>query len=161
MSIEAKEIIKQLVKEQQFTSTGEIMLAMKEMFKEVLEESLEAELDTQLGYEKSERSDSKNRRNGHSRKTVRSELGEIEVSVPRDRDGEYEPKILPKNSRSVEGLEDKILSLYAAGLSTRDIHTQIQELYGVDVSAETVSRVTDRVLPLIAQVLLLTLSHIG
>lgn len=149
MSKEAKEIIRQLVKEQQFTSTGEIMVAMKEMFKEVLEESLEAELDTQLGYEKSERSDSKNRRNGHSTKTVRSELGEIEVSVPRDRNGEYEPKILPKNSRSVEGLEDKILSLYAAGLSTRDIHTQIQELYGVEVSAETVSRVTDRVLPLI------------
>lgn len=85
MSKEAKEIIRQLVKEQQFTSTGEIMVAMKEMFKEVLEESLEAELDTQLGYEKSERSDSKNRRNGHSTKTVRSELGEIEVSVPRDR----------------------------------------------------------------------------
>ena len=149
MTMESKELIKQLVREQQFSSTGEIMHAMKEMFKEVLEESLEAELDTQLGYEKSERSDSENRRNGHSTKTVRSELGEIQVSIPRDRNGEYDPKILPKNSRSVEGLEDKILSLYAAGLSTRDIHEQIQELYGVEVSAETVSRVTDRVLPLI------------
>lgn len=151
MSTTMKELAKALVREKQFNSTGEIMAAIKEMFADVLQEAMEAELDAHLGYEKHERNESDNRRNGHSKKKVRSEFGEIEVSIPRDRNGEYEPKLIAKNSRSVEGLEEKILALYAAGLSTRDIHTQIQELYGVEVSAEMVSRITDRVLPMLSE----------
>ena len=89
-----------------------------------------------------------NSRNGYNRKTIKTELGPVEVSVPRDRNGDFEPEILPKHKRSVPGLEEKVLALYARGMSTRDIHDQISELYGVEVSAETVSKITDRVLPL-------------
>ena len=151
MPITMKELAKQMVRERTFESTGEIMTAIKEMFAEVLQEAMEAELDTELGYEKHERSESTNRRNGHAKKTVRSEFGDIEIAVPRDRNGEYEPKLIPKNSRSIEGLEGKILSLYAAGMSTRDIHIQIKELYDVEISAEMVSRITDKVLPLMRE----------
>jgi len=149
MSSVSKDLIRQMVKEEQFGSTKEIMEAIKGMFKDVLQEAMEAELDEQLGYERYEKSEVSNRRNGHSKKTVKSEFGEIEIAVPRDRNGEYEPKLIPKHSRSVEGLEEKVISLYAAGLSTRDIHAQIKELYGVEISAEQVSRITDRVLPLL------------
>jgi transposase-like protein len=151
MSNVSKEVIRQLVKEEKYSSTKDIMEAIKGMFKDVLQEEMEAELDEQLGYERYEKSETQNRRNGHSKKTVKSEFGEVEITVPSDRNGEYEPKIIPKHSRSVEGLEEKVISLYAAGLSTRDIHTQIKELYDVEVSAEQVSRITDRVLPLLAE----------
>jgi transposase-like protein len=150
MSTVTKELIRQLIKEEQFGSTKEIMEAIKSMFKDVLQEAMEAELDEQLGYERYEKNETSNRRNGHSKKTLKSEFGEVEIAVPRDRNGEYEPKLIPKHSRSVEGLEEKVISLYAAGLSTRDIHAQIKELYGVEISAEQVSRITDRVLPLLA-----------
>jgi transposase-like protein len=151
MSSVSKELIRQLVKEERFGSTKDIMEAIKGMFKDVLQEAMEAELDNQLGYERYEKSESSNRRNGHSKKTLKSEFGELEIAIPRDRNGEYEPKLIPKHSRSVEGLEEKVISLYAAGLSTRDIHTQIKELYGVEISAEQVSRITDRVLPLLQE----------
>ncbi len=146
-----KELIRELIKEEKFSNTKEIMESIKGMFKDVLQEALEAELDEELGYERYEKSDAKNRRNGHSAKTVRSEFGDIEIAVPRDRNGEYEPKLIPKHSRSIEGMEEKIISLYAAGMSTRDIHTQIKALYGVEISAEQVSRITDRVLPLLSE----------
>lgn len=151
MSQTSKELISSLVREEQFTSTQEIMDCIKSMFAEVLQEVMEAELDEQLGYERYEKSESPNRRNGHSKKKVKSEFGDIEIAVPRDRNGDYEPQIIPKHSRSIEGLEEKIISLYAAGMSTRDIGEQVKNLYGVDVSAEQVSRITDRVLPLMQQ----------
>ncbi|MEG2246653.1 MAG: transposase [Peptostreptococcaceae bacterium] len=113
-------------------------------------ESLEAEMDSTLGYEKYEitNNTSDNSRNGYSKKTVKTELGPVEINIPRDRNGEFESKIVPKHQRSVNGIEDKILSLYAAGMTTRDISDQIKELYGVDISAETVSNITNRILPL-------------
>lgn len=151
MSQTSKELISSLVREEQFTSTQAIMDCIKSMFAEVLQEVMEAELDEQLGYERYEKSESPNRRNGHSKKKVKSEFGDIEIAVPRDRNGDYEPQIIPKHSRSIEGLEEKIISLYAAGMSTRDIGEQVKNLYGVDVSAEQVSRITDRVLPLMQQ----------
>lgn len=121
------------------------------MFAEVLQEAMEAELDEQRGCERYEKSDSGNSRNGHSKKTVRSEPGEAEISVPRDRNGDYGPKLVPKYSRSVVGMEDKTISLYAAGMSTRDISAQIKELYSVEISAEQVSRISDRALPLLQE----------
>jgi len=151
MSQLSKELIRQMVREEKFSSTREIMDAIKGMFQDVLQEAMETELDDQLGYDRYEKSESPNRRNGHSKKTVKSEFGEIEVAVPRDRNGEYEPKLIPKHSRSIEGMEEKILSLYAAGLSTRDIHAQVKKLYGVEISAEQVSRITDRILPVMQE----------
>ena len=121
-------MMRQFVKSQNFTSTDEIMAAMKDMFKDVLQQVMECELAEELGYEKGERlsndecsNKSKNYRNGYSKKTVKTQLGELEINVPRDRNGEYEPKIIGKYNRNAEGMEDKILSLYACGMSQRDI----------------------------------------
>ncbi|MEG2247219.1 MAG: transposase, partial [Peptostreptococcaceae bacterium] len=94
------------------------------------------ELEEKLGYDKYNISDKQiaNSRNGYSKKTVKSELGPVQINIPRDRNGEFEPQIIAKHQRNITGIEDKVLSLYTAGLSTRDIHDQIQELYDVEIS---------------------------
>ena len=127
----------------------EVLNAMKEMFKDVLQEALEAEMDLQLGYDKYNISEKQvqNSRNGYSKKTVKTELGEIDLDIPRDRNGEFQPQIIPKYQRNITGIEDKIMALYAAGMTTRDISDQIKNLYDVDVSAEMVSNITNRILP--------------
>lgn len=149
----SKELLREYVKEQHFNNANEVLAGLKEMFKDVLQESLEAEMDEALGYGKYDNisKDSDNSRNGYSKKTIKTELGPVELSIPRDRNGEFEPKIVPKHQRSVNGIEDKILGLYAAGMTTRDISEQIKELYDVDISAETVSNITNRILPLVTE----------
>lgn len=153
MSNLSKEILRNYVKEQNFTSADDVLAAMKEMFRDVLQEALESEMDAQLGYDKYEVSDkqTQNSRNGYSKKTVRSELGNIEVNVPRDRNGEFEPKIIPKDQRSVNGIEDKVMALYAAGMTTRDIAEQVKNLYDIEISAEMVSNITNRIIPLVTE----------
>ena len=91
-----------------------------------------------------------NSRNGYSKKTVKTKLGPVEVKIPRDRIGEFEPKIIPKHQRSINGIEDKILSLYVIGMTARDISEQLKELYGVEISADTVSNITNRISPLVS-----------
>ena len=153
MSNMSKELLRKYIKDQNFTSPNEILNDLKDMFKDVLQESLEAEMDEALGYEKYD-SISKsidNSRNGYSKKTVKIELEPVEINIPRDRNGEFEPRIIPKHQRSVNGIEEKILGLYATGMTTRDISEQVKELYGVDISAETVSNITNRILPLVAE----------
>ena len=145
-----KDVIRNLIASEQFQNTGDILGCLKGMFKQVLQEVLEVEMGELLGYEKNERAENtgeKNYRNGYNRKTVKSQLGEVEVNIPRDRQGEFDPKILPKFKRNVPGLEEKVLGLYAAGMTTRDVADQIRELYDVEISAEFVSKVTDRMLP--------------
>src|SRR5674536_173313 len=141
MSNISKEILRDYINEQKFTSPDEVLIAMKGMFRDVLQETLEAEMDSQLGYDKYDISEKQtpNSRNGYSKKTVKSELGAVELNIPRDRNGEFEPKILPKYQRNINGIEDKITALYATGMTTRDISEQIKNLYEVDISAETVS----------------------
>ena len=153
MSNMSKELLREYIKEQNFTSPNEILNALKDMFRDVLQESLEAEMDEALGYGKYDSSSKSvdNSRNGYSKKTVKTELGPVEINIPRDRNGEFEPKIIPKHQRSVNGIEEKILGLYATGMTTRDISEQVKEFYGVDVSAETVSNITNRILPLVAE----------
>lgn len=153
MSNMSKELLREYIKDQNFSNPNEILNSLKEMFREVLQESLEAEMDTALGYEKYDNAEkiNNNSRNGYSKKTVKTELGPIEINIPRDRNGDFEPKIVPKHQRSVNGIEDKILSLYAIGMTTRDISEQIKGLYDVDISAETVSNITNRILPLVAE----------
>lgn len=148
------ELMKEYVNSQKFTSTTEIMEAMKAMFGDVLQQVMEAELDTKLGYEKSERTSnddesglSKNYRNGHSKKTVKTQLGEVRINVPRDRNGEYEPSIISKYSRNADGMEEKILSLYSCGMSQRDISEQIKNLYDVEISPELVSKISEKIMP--------------
>ncbi|WWV73805.1 Transposase, Mutator family [Sporomusa ovata DSM 2662] len=134
------------------------MNAIKDMFRDVLQEIMEAELETELGYVKQERrSDdvesgvSKNYRNGYSKKKVKTQLGEVEITIPRDRNGEYEPQIIGKYSRNVDGMEEKILSLYAAGLSIRDISEQIKSLYDVEISPELVSKISEKIMPQVTE----------
>ena len=146
-----QELLKEYVKSQQFTSTAEIMTAMKEMFRDVVQTAMEVELDEELGRERCQRAEASdstpNYRNGYSRKTVKTQLGEVDIKVPRDRKGIYEPKIIGKYSRNAEGMEDKILALYACGMSQRDIAEQIQELYGVEISPELVTKITEKIMP--------------
>ena len=148
------ELLKAYVDSQQFNSTMEIMAAMKEMFRDVLQQVMESELEAQLGYEKSQRQSesavepgTRNYRNGYSKKTVKTQLGEVEVKVPRDRNGEYEPQIISKYNRNADGMEEKILALYACGMSQRDISEQIKNLYDVEISPELVSKISEKILP--------------
>ena len=153
MSNISKEILRDYINEQKFTSPDQVLIAMKSMFRDVLQETLEAEMDSELGYDKYDISEKQtsNSRNGYSKKTVKSELGAIDLNIPRDRNGEFEPKILPKYQRNINGIEDKITALYATGMTTRDISEQIKNLYDVDISAEMVSNITNRILPLVTE----------
>ncbi len=153
MSKLPKEFLREMIKEGNLKTAGDLQSYLKDIFKDTLQEMLEAELDIELGYLKGDRKNKQtdNRRNGYSEKTVNSQLGEIELLVPRDRKGEFEPVVVPKNQRDISGIEEKVISLYARGMSTRDIHDQIKDIYGIEVSAEMVSKMTDQVLPLIKE----------
>lgn len=145
----AKEQLREIIKENDLKNVGDIYTLLKDSFKDLLQEMLEAEMDVSLGYPKNEKGDNEtdNKRNGHSPKTVKSQFGEFQVDVPRDRNGEFEPVIVPKYQRDISGIEEKVISLYARGMSTRDIHDQLQDLYGIELSAEMVSKITDKILP--------------
>ena len=121
---------------------------LKQLTKSLVERSLEAELSDHLGYEKHAPSGKNfsNSRNGHSPKTLKGDLGEIPIEIPRDREGSYEPQMVKKHQTRFEGFDDKIIAMYARGMTTRDIQAQLQEIYGVDVSPSLVSRVTDEVM---------------
>lgn len=127
---------------------------LKQLTKALLERAMESELTHELGYEKNDKSslkESSNRRNGTSSKTVRSKHGEIELDIPRDRDSEFEPVLIGKHQRRFDGFDDLILSLYAKGVSTRDIRSHIEEMYGVEVSPSLISAVTDNVQDLVRE----------
>lgn len=121
------------------------------LFAETLEQMLDAELTAQLGYEPYEAKgrNSGNSRNGHYRKTVRTSNGETAVTVPRDRNGDYEPQILQKYQANTNELEDKIIAMYARGMTQRDIEAQLAEMYGIEISAQTISTITNKVMPLV------------
>jgi putative transposase len=120
----------------------------KQLKKALLERALGAELSGHLGYEKGDPSGrgSGNNRNGYSPKSVLTEDGEIDIAVPRDRNGTFEPKLVPKGERRLDGFDDRIVSLYARGMSVREIQGHLQELYGIEASPDLISRVTDAVL---------------
>lgn len=145
----AKEQIRQIIADNNFTNVADVYAYLKEGFKDILQELMEAELDATLGYEKNQKGNlvTNNKRNGYSTKTLKSQYGEFPVDIPRDRNGEFEPKLIPKYQKDISGIEDKVISLYARGMSTRDIHDQLQDLYGVELSAEMVSKITDKLLP--------------
>ena len=151
MNAVPQELLKEYVKSQNFASTAEIMEAMKEMFRDVIQTVMEVELDEELGRERCQRAeatgDTPNYRNGHTKKTVKTQLGKVEIQVPRDRNGSFEPKIIGKYSRNVDGMEEKILSLYSCGMSQRDIAEQIKELYDVEISPELVTKITEKIMP--------------
>lgn len=145
----AKEQIRQIIADNNFTNVADVYDYLKEGFKDILQELMEAEMDATLGYEKNQKRNivSDNKRNGYSTKTLKSQYGEFPIEIPRDRNGEFEPKLIPKYQRDISGIEEKVISLYARGMSTRDIHDQLQDLYGIELSAEMVSKITDKLLP--------------
>ena len=152
MNAAPQELLKEYVQSQHFTSTADIMAAMKEMFRDVIQTVMEVEMDEELGRQRCERSEAaegepRNYRNGYSKKTVKTQLGEVDIKVPRDRNGSYEPKIISKYDRNAEGMEDKILALYACGMSQRDISEQIKELYDVEISPELVTKISEKIMP--------------
>jgi len=121
--------------------------AIKKLISKTLEQMLESELTDQLGYERYSPAgkNNGNSRNGKTHKTLKNDNGEIEITVPRDRNGEFDPIIVKKYERTIGPIEDKIISMYAKGMTTRDIQSHIQELYGLDVSATLVSNITDKI----------------
>jgi len=153
MGLLTKEQIRELIKEKKLVTADDVHKMLKEMFADTLQEMLEAELDDELGYKKNGIIPEKggNRRNGHTKKEVRSGYGEIELSVPRDRESEFEPIVVKKHQKEITGIEEQILSLYAKGVSVRDIQSHLNHLYGVDISPTLISNVTNRIMPLIKE----------
>ena len=143
--------IRELLQESNISSMEDIQNLFKETIAEFMENGLDAELDDELGYSKYDykNKETENSRNGHSSKTLRTSFGDVEVSVPRDRKGDFDPQLLKKNQTSIsQDIEEKILSMYAKGMTTGDIETHIRDIYGIEVSDTTVSRITDKILPI-------------
>jgi len=145
-----REKIRELLQSSGVSSMEDIRNLFKETIAEFVENGLDAELDDELGYSRYDykNKDTDNSRNGHSSKTLRTSFGDVEVSVPRDRKGQFEPQILKKNQTSIsQDVEEKILSMYAKGMTTSDIEAHIRDIYGIEISDTTISRITDKILP--------------
>ena len=152
--IARKAKVRELMQELDINDMTDINALFKEFVGEILENGLEAELDDELGYSKYDyrNKDTDNSRNGHSTKTMKTSFGEVDIAVPRDRKGEFEPQLVRKQQTSLSGdIEEKILSMYAKGMTTRDIDAHIREIYGIEVSDSTVSRITDKILPVVKE----------
>ncbi|MEN6412840.1 MAG: IS256 family transposase [Veillonellales bacterium] len=135
------------------TTPGELTEKLKSLFGGALEKMLEAEMDEHLGYEKNSiaGNNSGNSRNGYGKKTIRSEWGESEITVPRDRSGTFKPQVIEKRQTRTDEVEKRILAMYAKGMSTRDIEDHLRDIYGVEASASLISRITDKIMPEVAE----------
>ena len=141
-------IAQAIIDEYQPQTAEDMQAALKDIFGPMFECMLQGEMDAHLGYESNDHGykATNDRRNGYSHKTVKTTYGDIPVDVPRDRDASFEPQAIPKRSRDVSGIEDKVLSMYAKGMSQRDIADTIEDIYGFEISHETISNITDRVI---------------
>lgn len=150
---EKKNIIASLLEVYDIKTTADIQDALKDLLGGTIEEMLESELDEELGHERYEKTEApkSNYRNGHKPKTLRSTMGNLEIAVPQDRESEFEPRIVPKHKRDISEIEQKIINMYARGLTTREISEQIEDIYGFEASAQLVSRVTDKIVPQIEE----------
>jgi putative transposase len=150
LSPERKAFINGLLQHYQPKTSQDVQEMLKDLLGDTLQGMLEAELDTELGYSKYDYSakETDNSRNVYSKKNVVSSMGEISLDIPRDRKGDFEPQIVKKNQTDISNIEDQVLSMYAKGMSTRDISTHLHSVYGVEASAEMISKMTDRILSL-------------
>lgn len=144
------EILRRLIEEYDVKTTKDVQEMLKDLFAGTIQEMLEAELEDHLGYE---RYDNKNKgttnsRNGYRCKKVKSDFGEVKLSIPRDRNGDFEPRVIKNYDNDISGIEDQVIGMYSKGMSTRDISSHLKSIYGIDVSHTLVSKITDRVLPL-------------
>lgn len=151
LSEKEKELVEIICSECETPS--DVTTKLKSLFAGSLEKLLETELDEHLGYEKHDviGNNSGNSRNGFNKKTIKSEWGESEISVPRDRKGTFEPQIIEKRQTRTDDIEARILAMYSKGLSTRDIEDHLRDIYGVEASASLISRITDKIMPDIAE----------
>jgi len=149
-----RELIRELLKGSPLKDGEDVNALMREMMAEVLESSLDGELEDELGYTRYDyrNKETDNSRNGFSQKTVRTSYGDMDIDVPRDRKGEFEPKIIAKHQNTLsQDVEAKIISMYAKGMSTADIEEHITDLYGIQISDSTISRITDKILPVVKE----------
>ena len=151
---ERKENLRNIMKGLDVKNFDDLKDVFKLMIGEMVECGLEGEIEDELGYSKYDyrNKDVENSRNGYSQKKLKTSFGETEIKVPRDRNGEFEPQLVPKNKTTLAGdIEEKILSMYAKGMTTGDIETHIQDIYGLECSDTTISRITDKILPVVKE----------
>ncbi|HCC51640.1 MAG TPA: IS256 family transposase [Porphyromonadaceae bacterium] len=151
MHEKAKELVALLADE--CGNLEDVQALLKSLFKGTLEQMLEAEMEEHLGYEKHNilGNNSGNSRNGYGKKTLKTELGETEIQVPRDRNGKFDPQVIEKRQTRSDDLENRILAMYAKGMSNRDIEDHLRDIYGVEASASLISRITDKILPAVQE----------
>lgn len=147
------DLARRIIDEYEPKTVEDMQEALRDIFGPLFETMLDAELDDHLGYQNNERGpkESDNRRNGYSKKKVKTTTGKVEIDVPRDRDASFDPAIIPKGESDVSGIEAKVLSMYARGMSQRHIASTVEEIYGFQISADTVSKITDRILEELGQ----------
>lgn len=149
----AESIANSIIENYKCESVADMQDALKEIFGPMFEGLLKGELNHHLGYESNskEPKQTDNRRNGSTPKTLKTTMGEVKIDSPRDRDGSFEPVVIPKRTKDVSDIEDKVLSMYARGMSQRDISKTIEDIYGFKVSHEMISDITDTILPDVEQ----------
>ncbi|NLY73821.1 MAG: IS256 family transposase [Firmicutes bacterium] len=153
MAKKEKSKLRELIEEYGIKDLKDVHEFVKALTAETIQEVLEGELESELGYSKYDYKNKQtdNSRNGYSKKTVQSSQGEMELRIPRDRNGEFEPELVKKHQMDISSIEDKILFMYSQGTSTRDIEKTMREMYGIEVDDTKVSRITDKVIPLIKE----------
>ena len=153
MAKKEKSKLRELIEEYGIKDLKDVHEFVKALTAETIQEVLESELESELGYSKYDYKNKQtdNSRNGYSKKTVQSSQGEIELRIPRDRNGEFEPELVKKHQMDISSIEDKILFMYSQGNSTRDIEKTMREMYGIEIDDTKVSRITDKILPLIRE----------
>jgi len=142
-------IANRIIEEYQPQSVEEMQNALKDIFGPMFETMLKGEMNRHLGYESNskETKNTANRRNGYGKKKLLTSSGEVEIETPQDRDGSFDPKLIPKRTRDVSAIEDKVIGMYARGMSQRDISATIEDIYGFSVSHDMISDITDTILP--------------
>lgn len=143
------ELANKIIAEYEPESVEDMENALKDVFGPMFEAMLQGEMNNHLGYSSNDKSDktTENRRNGYGNKTLNTTKGNIEINVPRDRDASFEPQLIKKRQRDVSEIEDKAISMYAKGMSQRDISSTIEDIYGFSVSHEMISDITDAIIP--------------
>ena len=146
---DAEKLAESILNAYQPESVDEMQDALKDVFGPLFEKMLQGELNNHLGYDahSKEPKEHDNRRNGYGNKTLKTSFGEVAIDVPRDREASFEPELIPKRKRDVSDIEGKVLSMYARGMSQRDIAATVEDIYGFDISHEMISDITDAVLP--------------
>lgn len=144
----SKAIAQAIIDQYQPASAEDMQDALRDIFGPMFEAMLQGEMNSHLGYETNDHGykETSNRRNGYTHKSLKTTMGEVEIDTPRDRDGSFTPQLIPKRSKDVSGIEDKVLSMYARGMSQRDIADTIEDIYGFEISHETISNITDQVI---------------